>query len=118
VDRYDDSTALTAFYRRQIDKGNASYKTKFDALTLKVFPKGLNKVSVATFSGPPEFGMQLKETNDELQRNGLAMGQVIVALDGYALQNKKQYNFVWALFGLACNGFYYLGRSSLSRNKG
>jgi len=57
----------------------------------------LKKVELASFSTPPALGLIFTETNTVMDGNGLAAGQVVVALDGYGVQNRSQFGFVWGL---------------------
>lgn len=97
LDRYNDNTALAAFYKRHADQGDAKYQAKFDSLVKTVFPEGLKKVTLASFSGPPSAGMNFAQTNRSLSQNGLSADQVVVALDGYEVQNQNQYSFIRGL---------------------
>jgi tetratricopeptide (TPR) repeat protein len=97
LERYDDSGPLTLFYKRHADGGNANFQAKLDALTKTAFPQGLCKVALADFSAPPSVGMQFTQTSSSMQQNGLTADQVVVALDGYGVQNKAQYAFIRGL---------------------
>jgi tetratricopeptide (TPR) repeat protein len=97
LERYNDSGALAAFYLRQLDKGATQYRQKFDQLSSAVFPDGLRKVTLASFSGAPRDGMSFTQSSDDLQHNGLSPDQVVVALDGYAVESQAQYVFVRSL---------------------
>jgi tetratricopeptide (TPR) repeat protein len=97
MERYNEPGALGAFYKRHADKGEAGFQTKLDDLTTTEFPQGLKKVALASFSGPPSLGMIFTSTSDSMRANGIAAGQVIVALDGYEVQSQAQYTFVRSL---------------------
>jgi len=90
-ERYNDSSNLIAFYKRQLDQGNASYKSKYDDTIRTIFPQGLKQVTLADFSGPPTGGMRFQATNAAMKSNGVSSDQVIVALDGYKVENVAQY---------------------------
>jgi tetratricopeptide (TPR) repeat protein len=90
-ERYNDSSNLIAFYKRQLDKGNASYKSKYDDTIRTIFPQGLKQVTLADFSGPPTGGMRFQATNAAMRSNGVSSDQVIVALDGYKVESVAQY---------------------------
>jgi hypothetical protein len=96
-ERYQEIGPLAAFYHRQAEAGNADFKAKFDTLAQGVFPDGLRKVTIDSFSGAPTQGMAFVETNDAMRQNGISSDQVVVALDGYGINNRAQYNFVRAL---------------------
>jgi tetratricopeptide (TPR) repeat protein len=94
-ERYNDSGPLAGFYARQA--GNAAYAGKLNQVTASIFPDGFKKVTLASFSGPPDSGMKFAETTDAMHRAGLSAEQVVVALDGYDVQNQQQYTFVRTL---------------------
>jgi hypothetical protein len=96
-DRYNETGALAAFYKRQADKGVGRYQAKFDDLALSVFPYGLKKVTLASLTTPPTSGIKFSATTDEMKAAGLSSDQVVVALDGYGAENEAQYTFVRGL---------------------
>ena len=93
-DRYDDAGPLIGLYKRHADKGEGRFQAKFDDLAQTIFPYGLKQVTVASFSGAPTSGIQFQATNAAMQVFGLSSDQVVVALDGYAVQSAAQYTFV------------------------
>ncbi len=97
LERYNDNSPLIAFYQRQVNKGNSSYQDKLHQHTATAFPDGLKKVTLDSFSGPPATGFSFAQTTEAMQRAGLSSEQVVVALDGYAVQNQAQYVSVRAL---------------------
>jgi tetratricopeptide (TPR) repeat protein len=94
-ERYKDNSALAQFYQRHA--ANAGYQAKFDQLASTVFPDGMKKVALAGLSGPPSVGITFAQTNDAMRAFGLSSDQVVIALDGYAVQTEAQYVFVRAL---------------------
>ncbi len=114
LERYDESDELAAFYKRHSEDKDTRFKAKFDDLVLKVFPLGLTKVTLASFSGPPASGMNFTETSETMQQNGLSSQQVVVALDGYGVQNEAQYTFIPRAFHFPGHAIYCLGWPSLS----
>ena len=98
-EQYNDIEPLAGFYKRQAEKGDARYQSKLDNLALTIFPDGLKKVTLASFSGPPSSGIKFSSTTEEMTKAGLSADQVIVALDGYGAQNQDQYTFLRALSG-------------------
>ena len=85
AERYNTQSALAAFYLRH----PAQYQAKFDALVKDTFPQGLRQVTLASLSGSPAAGLRFAATNDAMQRGGLSSNQIIVALDGYAVEVKS-----------------------------
>ena len=92
MERYQDSGPLTAFCFRHKDA------PKFDKLFRKIvaatFPDGMKKVTIADFTAAPTEGVNVDTTNENTDRAGLKRGDVFVALDGYRVQNTKQYMLV------------------------
>ena len=96
VERYNDTDPLIGFYKRRSDAGDAAFQPKFDSFATAAFPEGMKKVTLGSFSGPPDAGVRFLVTNDALRRNGLSDQSIIVGLDGYAIENIKEYYFVRA----------------------
>jgi tetratricopeptide (TPR) repeat protein len=97
LERYNESGPLLSLYKQNADKGDAASQKKFDDLSRTTFPQGMKKVTIGSFSGPPESGMEFTGASDSMRKFGIAAGQVIVALDGYAVQNKAQYTAIRSL---------------------
>ncbi len=64
------------------------------ALFQKSFPKGLTKVSIDSFSGPPTNGIVITTNSPQLQRASLSQGDIVVALDGYKVESEPQYDYI------------------------
>ena len=93
-ERYDDSGPLLAFYQVMVSKGNADFRPKLDAAITHIFPSGLKSVTLGSFAGAPKNGMQFSKTTAAMAAKGLSSDQIVVALDGYQVQNVKQYTTV------------------------
>jgi hypothetical protein len=93
-ERYNDSGPLITFYQMMAFKGDLGFKAKLAAAIKQVFPSGLQPVMPSSFEGPPMEGIQFAETNKTLALAGLSSKQVVVALDGYRVQNVEQYTTV------------------------
>jgi hypothetical protein len=59
----------------------------------KLFPKGLEKVSLNDFHGPPTDGVLVVEQNERLKTAGLKTNDVIVATCGVRVHNMDQYSY-------------------------
>lgn len=80
------------------------FPSQFAEEERSLFPKGLVKVSLASFSGKPltgavlcdgpDFVMTLNGPKWRMDRVGLQANDVVVALDGYRVESGTQYTFV------------------------
>ncbi len=93
-ERYNDSEPLIGFYSTMAGKGDPDFKAKLDASIQPVFPEGLKRVTLPSFEGLPKKGIRFSTTNSAMRANGLSSDQVIVALDGYQVENTAQYTRV------------------------
>jgi hypothetical protein len=59
-----------------------------------VFPHGLQPATLASFTASPSDGALITTASPALDKGGLRKGDVIVALDGYATHDDKQYTLV------------------------
>jgi hypothetical protein len=93
-ERYD-SLALFAFHRRHLDRPR--YKRAYETKLRDSFPGGMEKVTLADFSGTPRDGVLVERIHHESMRHGLRPGVVIVALDGVRVHTVRQFHVVQAL---------------------
>jgi hypothetical protein len=93
-ERYNDEAPLISFYQEQAAKGNADYKAKLNASLSTIFPSGQKQVTLASFNSAPSAGVQFGATTPTMSQDGLSSSQVIVALDGYQVDNQLQYTFI------------------------
>jgi hypothetical protein len=56
-----------------------------------LFPKGIEKVALRDFHGPPADGVVIRQENELLKAAGLKAGDVIVALFGIRVHDRQQY---------------------------
>ena len=93
-ERYNDSAPLTAFCARYKSRTN---DTQFDVAIqkhfAKLFPGGMEKVSVKDFSAPPTDGAVFNEASELLIRAGLNVGDVAVAVYGIRVHTFAQYSY-------------------------
>ena len=94
-DRYEDSGPLIAFCQRyKALTGDSRFDSELQKRVTKVFPKGIEKVSLADFQGPPNDGVLIQGQNDTLHSYGLREGDVIVALNGTRTHTFSQYSYL------------------------
>lgn len=94
-ERYDDPKPLIAFCERYKDQtGNNRFDPLLDKLIKKLFPSGMEKVSLRDFQGPPTDGVSVLHENSLVTAAGLRTGDVIVALNGTRTHNFTQYMVV------------------------
>ncbi|HIA54766.1 MAG TPA: hypothetical protein EYN91_22225 [Candidatus Melainabacteria bacterium] len=87
--RYNDDWVLAAFMLRNASK-NATYATEGEKLASKVFPTGMKKVKLADFKQKPTQGLKITDDKQAMQDPSLKNNAVVVAVNGYAVENKKQ----------------------------
>lgn len=88
---------LVDFYLRcrdRKDDAGATFQQRYDELISRCFPGGLRKVELADFSAAPSAGVLFTEDNFKIRQSGMKRGTVIVALDGYRVDNLTQYYVV------------------------
>ena len=91
-ERYDDSGPLLAFCIRYKTKtGSTTYDGEVRKRLGKLFPKGIEKVSLGDFQSAPTDGVLINEATDLARAAGLKVGDIIVAIDGIRIHNFKQY---------------------------
>jgi hypothetical protein len=94
-ERYTDNGPLFAFYLRQDNAHpGGAYARKRQRFEHRVFPDGLQRVTLKDFGGSPSDGAQFTASNATLEYWKLKAGDVVVALDGYRIHNEEQYGTV------------------------
>jgi tetratricopeptide (TPR) repeat protein len=97
-ERYDDSTALIDFCQRY---KRLTGSTRFDAALQqrmkRLFPQGLEKVSLTDFHSPPVDGAVFNQENERTKAAGVKQGDVIVAVYGVRVHNGQQYTYARGL---------------------
>jgi hypothetical protein len=92
-DRYEtESQYLIGFYRRHV--ADARLRPGMRQLEHEVFPDGLVRDQASSRVSPPIDGVLIKGSSPTVAEARLQPGNVIVALDGYRVQNLRQYNWV------------------------
>jgi hypothetical protein len=97
-ERYDSVAPLIQFCERYKQKtGDTRFDSEVKKRLRKLFPAGVEKVSLTDFSGAPTDGVLIKEQNSLLTTSGLRAGDVIVALNGTRTRTFIQYQYVRSL---------------------
>jgi len=93
-ERYDDSTALVNFCLRYKKlTGDTRFDSELQKRTKKLFPRGMENVSLQDFHGPPTDGVVFNGQSRLMTAAGLKNGDVIVAVYGVRVHNFKQYAY-------------------------
>jgi hypothetical protein len=70
---------------------DTSYDGEITKRMKKIFPRGIENVTLKTFNGPPADGVLINDNNELLKDAGLGKGDVIVATYGMRMHNMNQY---------------------------
>lgn len=97
LDRYRDADALVGFYHRRLQAGDAASEPKLRAALALALPAGLEPFARGSLPAPPTDGVVVRKENDNTKRWGLHWGDVIVALDGYRVHDRRSYDVVNSL---------------------
>jgi hypothetical protein len=98
--RYNHRMALDLFYlRAQHRDGGERYEEAAKGVLARLFPQGLERVTLSDFNAPPKHGVRIQQDSAGARSMELAAGDVIVALDGYRVRNDIQYEAVRDLGG-------------------
>jgi tetratricopeptide (TPR) repeat protein len=91
-ERYHDSKpALNFCLRRMAFSSDQSYVEEVQKRIKTLFPRGLEKVTVKDFQGPPTDGVLIMAENDLIKTASLKKGDVIVAVYGVRVHHMGQY---------------------------
>jgi tetratricopeptide (TPR) repeat protein len=93
-ERYNDSwPALEFCIRYKGQTGDQHFDPEVQRRIRKLFPKGIEKVALRDFNGPPADGVLIRQENALLKAAGLNKGDVIVAVYGVRVHNLLQYAY-------------------------
>ncbi len=93
-ERYNDTGIVMGFLCRFKTKtGNGAYDKELQERLDRLFPKGVEKVTINDLHEPPQDGVIINEENDLLRQAGLKHGDIIVALYGIRVHNFEQYGY-------------------------
>ena len=94
-ERYNNSKPLIAFCQRYKHlTGDLRFEPEVKKRLKKLFPDGIEKVSLADFHSAPTDGVLIKQQNGTVTAAGMRAGDVIVALDGTRTHTFAQYTYV------------------------
>ena len=95
AERYDAPGELVGFYYRaaQVRK-DQTYQDRWQRALKTVFPNGLSRDPVP--AGLPALGVFVEQDSPDANKLGLQAGDVIVAVDGWRVDNMVQYRAVRA----------------------
>lgn len=97
ADRYGAADALAGFYHRMArGRRQAAYEQQLQRSLAQLFPDGLRRYDAAGYKIPPKQGVYLYGRSDAATRAGVQEGDVVIALDGWRVDNPKQYSTVRA----------------------
>jgi hypothetical protein len=96
--RYDNDTDLIAFYYRAVHTYNqAQFETAWKLSLARAFPNGLLPAPVDGFPSP-KHGVVVTDDNERVRKAGLQTGDIIVGLEGWQVDNVRQYRAVNQFF--------------------
>jgi hypothetical protein len=89
-ERYDSDGDLVGFYLRNASKSK-HFSDEAARLVKVDFPNGLQRLDSSKLAGPPKHGVTINSAERYPESLGLKEKCVIVGLNGYKVDNKKQY---------------------------
>lgn len=92
---YDEPAELLGFYYREVEvKKGSQYADAWKAARERVFPNGLTNAPLT--ADKPAVGVHISSDSDAARKIGLRAGDIVVALDGWHVENLPQYYAVRA----------------------
>jgi hypothetical protein len=92
-ERYSGHSDTTMFYLRNQVK-SARYAAAAKEAVARMFPDGIEFATLNNLSAPPADGVVVSGWSNVTRRIGLEPGDVLTAIDGQRIHNRKQYYFV------------------------
>lgn len=90
AERYDSKSELASFYFRYADR-DKRYQQEAAVRTKAIFPSGMTKVTRASFAEKPKTGIEVTYADWLTDKSPLVKGDVIVAVNGYAVSTLEQF---------------------------
>jgi hypothetical protein len=98
ADGYDNPSQLLGFYYRAVHvRKDAKYERAWTEALAPVFPNGL--IPEPTDNARPEHGVIVMADNAKARTGGLQTGDIIVGLEGWRVDNNRQYQAINAFYG-------------------
>jgi tetratricopeptide (TPR) repeat protein len=102
VERYGERSggSLDDFYIRHEHRvADGLFAAQAQAAMAKVFPSGLERVSISDFTSPPAPGEGTRITgrHQNTALFGMRAGDQVVAVNGFRLRNQRQWELLWSL---------------------
>ena len=102
IERYgeDSRGSLDDFYIRHEQRvGDGRFAKEARAAMARVFPSGLERVSISDLTAPPDpgEGARVSGKHQNTLRFGMQVGDQVVAINGYRLRNEAQWGLLWSL---------------------
>jgi tetratricopeptide (TPR) repeat protein len=92
AERYDTSDVMVAFYHRMArGRRQAAYEPQLERAIAQLFPDGLRRYEAAAYRIPPKQGVFIYGQSADSTRADVRPGDVVIALDGWLVDNPKQY---------------------------
>jgi predicted metalloprotease with PDZ domain len=93
-ERYDDPGPLMNFCTRyKVKTGDTRFDAALKKRLAKLFPKGIEKVTLKDFQSAPADGLVFREENDLVSKAGMKRGDIVVAVNGIRVHNFDQYSY-------------------------
>jgi tetratricopeptide (TPR) repeat protein len=94
-ERYGAKDEVAAFYARyKAATGDKKYDAAAEKILRRLFPLGIQRVTLKSFTNRPGSGVLVQEDSVLLKKAGLAKGDVVVALYGTRVNSWTEYNYV------------------------
>ena len=93
-ERYGESDPLIQFCARyEAKSGDSRFAGELKSRISKLFPQGIEKVSLTDFQAPPTSGVRVCEQNNLVREAGMRVNDVIVAVNGIRIHSMAQYKY-------------------------
>jgi hypothetical protein len=93
--RYDDPSQLLGFYYRAVhERKQKEFEGGWQRWLPTMFPDGLQPATAPSASPMPGRGVTVVKDSEKLRQAGLQAGDLIVGLDGWRVDNLKQFRAI------------------------
>lgn len=94
--RYEDPAQLLGFYYRAVhERKQTQFEERWKRWLKETFPEGLQPAAAVVPSAPkPARGVTVTKDNDRLRKARLQAGDLIIGLDGWRVDNLKQFRAI------------------------